>query len=349
MMNSRLRRFLLGSAISIGEQIGLLDIYSSLRRAVAGHLLAILTYHRVSPKTYPWYLGALNLEDFEREIAYLRKVAEIIPLDLLVNRLAQGESLAPRSVAITFDDGYKDNYRFAYPILQKYNVPATIFLTTGFVGGSSMIWADKVCFAIWHTSMEEFEIDGFGKFSLRSDAERLFSMKKVVRLLNKVTEEQKNLLLDALLKTLGVDIPVNLGEELALSWDEILEMSRGGISFGAHTVSHPILTKLPLEEAKCEIIRSKDDIEQKLGQPVTAFAYPNGGFGDFNAEIVTLLKENGFTCAVTGIPKLLTPSSELYSLGRIPSGWSYYIFKASLSGAYPDLLTSLNWLTRKKA
>lgn len=345
-MKSKVRRALLRSVTFTGGRIGLLDMYCSLRKAVAGRLVAILIYHRISPKSPPWYLDALNPEDFEREIAYLRKVADIVPLDLLVRRLVQGEFLAPMSVAITFDDGYKDNYRFAYPILQRYNAPATIFLTTGLVGGSSVSWWDKVCFAIWNTSMREFQIDGLGKYSLRSGAERLFSMREVMRLLNKVTEEQKNLMIDALVKALKVDIPASLGKELALSWDEIREMSQGGISFGAHTVSHPILTKLPLEEAKHEIIRSKRDIEEKLEQPVTAFAYPNGAFGDFNAETVELLKESGFTFAVTGIPRLLMRSSELYSLDRIPPGWSFYMFKAYLSGAYPDLLTLLSWLRR---
>jgi len=346
MMNSKVRRVLLESATFIGGRMGLLDIYSSLRRAVAGPQVAILVYHRVSPKTYPWYLDALSPEDFEREIAYLHKVAEIMSLDLLVDRLVRGEFLSPRNVAITFDDGYKDNYRFAYPILQKYNVPVTIFLTTGFIGGSSMIWADKVCYAIWNTSMKEFEIDGLGRYSLRSDAEKIFSMREVVCFLNKVTEEQKNSLIGVLLKTLGVDIPASLGGELALSWDEIREMSRDRISFGAHTVSHPILTRLPFEEAKSEITRSKRDIEQNLDHSVTSFAYPNGEFGDFNAEIIEFLKESGFTFAVTGIPRFLTSSSDLYSLDRIPPGWSYYTFKASLSGIYPDVLTLLSWLRR---
>ena len=117
-----------------------------------------------------------------------------------------------------------------------------------------------------------------------------------------------------LLDELGVKIPSGFGDKINLSWDEVMEMSQNGISFGAHTATHPILTKLPIGEAKAEIARSKTEIETRLGVPCTSFAYPNG---DFNDGVVKLVRDCGFTGAVTAIPQMVTRHAKPLTLGRI--------------------------------
>lgn len=319
--------------------LGFLDVYATARRAITHRQAAIIMYHRVDSAPPPWLSGAIAPEDFAREIAYLCKVAEIVPLDWLVNQLYEGKSIPPRAVCLTFDDGYKDNYTFAYPILKKYNAPATIFLATGRIGNSPIFPLHKVRFAIWNTGVTRFEVEGLGGYHLNSPVSRLSVMEKIQAHLLKLPEQEQNLTVERLLKVLHVNPPDNLGGNLMLSWDEVLEMSQNGISFGAHTVAHPILTQLPIEEAREEISRSKTDIEEKLGKPCTLFAYPNG---DFNAEIVQLVRESDFIAAVTTVPKLLNkqPQDPLL-LPRISAGPNFYTCKGSFSGLYPDLRSVL--------
>lgn len=297
-------------------------------------------YHHVGSESPPWLPGAVKLEDFEREIAYLCKVTKIVPLDWLVDQLYRGNDIPSRAVCITFDDGYKDNYTFAYPILRKYDAPATIFLTTGYIGSSETFWDCKLRFALWNTSITQLEVDDLGHYYLMSPKDRLKAMDKSIIDLIKLSERKKNLLVEKLLKILRVDFPNRFGKEITLSWDEVLDMSKKGISFGAHTVTHPILTRLPIVDVRGEITRSKKEIEERLGVPCNLFAYPNG---EFNAEIIEILKENGFTGAVTTIPRLIKKSENPFMLSRISAGSDFYTFKGSLSGLYPDLMKISGW------
>ena len=336
------------SRLSLGASVvghlGLLDMYSLMRRALTHSQVAIIMYHHVSSENPPWLLGAVKPKHFEREIAYLSKATTIVPLDWLVNQLYQGKNIPSKAVCITFDDGYKDNYTFAYPILQKYNAPATIFLTTGYIESSETFWNYKLCFAVWNTSRTQLEIEGFGYYDLRSCRDRLKAMNRIISGLMKLPEREKNRSIEKLLQVLCVDIPDRFGKELTLSWDEVLEMSKNGISFGAHTVTHPILTRLPIEDAREEITRSKKEIEERLGVPCNLFAYPNG---EFNTEIIELLKENVFKGAVTAIPRMIRRGDKPFRLGRISAGPDFYTFKGSFSGLYPDLMTALNRFKRR--
>jgi len=151
---------------------------------------------------------------------------------------------------------------------------------------------------------------------------------------NTLPEDKKRDLIKKLENISEVNIPDDISKEKTLSWDEVKEMNENKIDFGAHTVNHPILTKIPLEKAEYEILQSKKDIEKRLNKPITTFCYPNGLADDFNSDIIDLLKKNGFICAVTRIPTIITSKTNLYELGRIPPGWSYNSFKFYTSGMY---------------
>jgi peptidoglycan/xylan/chitin deacetylase (PgdA/CDA1 family) len=127
-------------------------------------------------------------------------------------------------------------------------------------------------------------------------------------------EQRKNLAIEDLLRVAGVSIPDALAKEVILSWEEVVEMSEEGIDFGAHTLTHPILTNMPLEQAKLEIVQSKKDIETKIGRQVNFFSYPNGSL---NSEIVDIVKQAGFVAGVTADPSWITQESDVYRLGRI--------------------------------
>ena len=329
---------------SLLRRIGFLDMYSLVRRALTRSQVAILLYHHVAPEGNPLVTSNVTPEDFEKEVAFLRRVADILPLDVLAEKLSQGQSLPSRAACITFDDGFKDNYEYAYPILRKYNAPATIFLTTGYVDKADTFWDLKVRHAIGNTNIESFAIDGLGHYNVKSTADRLGATSRIVAELCELPDKEKDLLLKKLLDELQVELPVGFGGGISLAWSEILEMSNNGISFGAHTVNHPILTKVSPEEAKNEIILSKQAIEEKLGIPCTVFAYPRGGF---NEEVIRIVREAGFTCAVTTVSRLITSKADTFALGRVNVGPDFAGFKYNLSGLAQDLGCAFNFLGRK--
>ena len=217
-------------------------------------------------------------------------------------------------------------------------------MATGPIDSGDLLWFDKVAYVIWNTALEALELEQSGRYSLRSIGERLRVASMIKNRLKKLPDAQKNLLIETLLNISSVDIPANLGKEVVLSWDNVREMANNSITFGAHTVAHPILTKLSLEEARREISESKKRIEEELGKPVTSFAYPEGLPSAFNRELKEILKETGFVCAVTTVGQLVSQGADLYELGRIGAGWNVDTLKLCLSGLYQDSVDILKRL-----
>lgn len=327
-------------AASCANHSGALDAYALLRRKLTKSQVAILIYHRVAPKNDNWSLNPLNPQSFRNQIEYFSHSYEILSLHRLVQNILLGKSLPKKGIVITFDDGYKDNFRYAYPILKKYHVPATIFLTTGHINTDKLFWWDKVSYIIQHTSVEESILDEMGVLSLQSKIDKLNIRSIIIEKMKELPQEKKEHLIDKLISISGVDIPSGLGEGLILTWNEIREMNNNGINFGAHTVNHPCLVNLPLEQAKWEIIQSKKDIEGELGKEVRAFSYPNG---DLSLELVEFVKESGFACAVSVLPnKLISSKDNLYKLGRIGGCENFDKFKIISSGLWGDLQSMLS-------
>lgn len=320
---------------SIASHSGLLNAYSLLRRKRTKSQVAILIYHRVAPMEDNWFPPPLSPESFENQIEYFCRNYELLPLEKLAQYIQQGTPLPEKAIIITLDDGNRDNYLYAYPILQKYHAPATIFLATGHISTGKPFWWTKVDNAVQNTPLTELELNGLGRYSLQSTQDRVQAIFMIIDKLNETGEEEKNFLIEKLLSISGIDIPADLAKERILSWDEMREMKDDGISFGAHSVTHPILTHVPLEQAKFEIIQSKKDIEENLGQPVTAFAYPNG---IFNTEIAEFVQESSFACAVSVSPgRLISRQDNPYRLSRIAGLENFSKSKVMLCGLWGDV------------
>jgi peptidoglycan/xylan/chitin deacetylase (PgdA/CDA1 family) len=333
-----MEKSLIKLALRISRRFGVFSVYGFLRSRLVKRNTAIIAYHRIDRTTkYPWSIGCVDPEDFDSEISYLRKRYQILSLDELVDALYGLKTLPRNAAVITIDDGYKDIYLNAYPILRKHNVPATVFLVTGNIGTGNLFWWDKFRYVIWHTGLKTIELDDANIYQLDPD-NRQRAISVIEGKLKKIPDEKRVELIDKIVRQSGVDISPDFGKELILSWEEIKIMSRNGIDFGAHTVNHPILTRLPLEKAEKEILDSKRQIEKELGKEVTTFCYPNGGPDDFNKEIEEILKNNGFKCAVTFAPAaFVLPPAQSYRLPRIGGTSSYDMFELIMSGLYFDI------------
>lgn len=331
--------------INVTSRLGFLDAYSNLKKHF-GSQIVILTYHRIGPDNNPWLLSPTSTSDFEKQIIYLKKTHKIMPLNKLAESLQEGKSFKEKIAVVTIDDGYKDSYLYAYPILKKYKIPATIFLITGHINKGDLFWFDKIRYLLWYTKIKKFKLDDIGEFSLDSIDNKLKSMYLLVEKLKKIPNEDKNNNLNELIDICDINIPSDLGRDFILSWDEIIEMYENGINFGAHTITHPILTRVSLDRARFEIFQSKKHIENRINQNVNTFCYPNGTIEDFNNEIIEIIKSSGFSCAVTTIPMINTSKTDLYKLGRMFDPWSFDSFKFITSGLYSDTTNILNRIRR---
>jgi peptidoglycan/xylan/chitin deacetylase (PgdA/CDA1 family) len=331
---------LTSTAISIIDRMCILDLYTFIRRKVSGSQVAIIQYHRVGPKSDNWSISPLSPEIFKKHVEYLSKRYEIVSLDEIARCIRQEKGLRQKAVAITFDDGYLDNYLYAYPILAQYKAPATIFLTTGHISSDKLFWWDKVGYIIQNTSETQIRLDELGSYVVSSIKDKMLAQERITEALKKFDEDQKNILINKLMVVAKTHIPDNLSPNLMMSWAQIKEMSENGIVFGAHTINHPILTNISLEQARLEIIESKIEVEKRIGKEVALFSYPNG---NYNNKIAELVKNFGFVCAVSTTPqKLLSPRDDVLTLSRLGGGVrNMGMLKIQLSGLLGDLHLSV--------
>jgi len=236
----------------------------------------------------------------------------------LVSKIRERKPIPANAVALTFDDGYRDNYEVAFPILQKYGVPATIFLTTSFIDQKDVPWNDKVTFALKHTHLKTLTFkyrDEEFCYPLGDIADRLNARDKILWLLRHVAHEDKLRLVYEITRSLSVTDFDYLWKSM-LTWDQVREMHQRGIGLGAHTITHPILTRLPLDKAQHEIEGSKRAIEAAIGAPIQLFAYPAGTRADVSHAIKEVVRRSGFQGAVTTIFGFNSPETDPYALRR---------------------------------
>jgi peptidoglycan/xylan/chitin deacetylase (PgdA/CDA1 family) len=317
------------------------EAYMYFRKIILGNHIVIFVYHRVCPEKGNSSVANICPEEFEKQIRYLKEKFKIYSLEKLINVLENNQKNKKESeniAVITFDDGYKDNYLYAYPILKKYKIPATIFLTSGYIDTDNLFWWDIAGYVIYHTKKKKIDLPNFGKFSLMDHKEKFNCLSFLVNKFKTIPNHLKNNYMINLQNICEVIIPPGLGKKMILSWDEIREMKDNGITFGVHTVTHPNLTKISLAEAEKEIMNSKKMIENQLKIEATLFSYPYGSKLDYNSEIIELIKNIGFKGAVTTNYGLINKYNidSIYSLPRIWVSNYYSRFKIVVSGIFSD-------------
>jgi peptidoglycan/xylan/chitin deacetylase (PgdA/CDA1 family) len=275
----------------------------------------ILYYHRVNDDNDPFF-KALPTAVFEQQMKYLARHYRVVSLTEII-RYLEGDGPPDTLVGITFDDGYEDNYRNAFPILSRYNLPATIFLATGSIDSGEPLWFERLAEAVKNSPCEfiDIEVNEPLRFWMRSQAERLESSSRIFSLLRNLSDTERNLWLSEILRRLGA---VGKSERCnkMLSWEHVRLMKGHGIDFGGHTVSHPFLSRLTASQMAWEVSECKRRIEDELQQPVDHFAYPNGREGDFNPATKDALRTAGYRAAMTTIWGLNSPSSDPMELRR---------------------------------
>ncbi len=287
--------------------------------------LQILVYHRINDEN-DLFFPATPIKIFERQMDYLAHNFNVCDLETAVDRLRRAD-VPENAVVVTFDDGYRDNYLNAFPILKHFSIPATIFLATDAIDTGKVLWHDRIFGAFRKTQKAFLDMPGrmARRYSLTTSAEKLVAQNEVLGLLRVLGGRDRLRVIDEVVSKLGVSEDSAAGEDLMLTWDQIRAMQKSGIAFGSHTVTHPILSVLSVEEARAEIQQSKSIIEKELGTPISSFAYPNGSKKDYSDEIVEIVQEAGYSCAVTTIFGTNDSARQLFELRRA-TPWDEDIF-----------------------
>jgi peptidoglycan/xylan/chitin deacetylase (PgdA/CDA1 family) len=301
-------------------------LYGAIARGGPGGRLQIFIYHRVLAQLDLLFPDIVDAKRFAEQIEWISRCFQVMPLAAAVEALYSGR-LPQRAACITFDDGYADNAEIALPILQRYGVPATFFVASGFLDGGRM-WNDSVIEALRAARLDRIDLSdiGLGLHTLSSPTARRLAIDRVLAALKYLPEPERSARVAELSSRLAVALP----QDLMMSTEQVRGLHAAGMEIGGHTCHHPILAKLDEAHACREIADGKERLEEILGAPLRLFAYPNGKPGrDYTSEHVAMVRRLGFRAAVSTAWGVATPECDPYQLPRF-SPWDRNLAKFGL-------------------
>ena len=338
------------SALALGQtRIGVDRLFRFLNR----DKLLVLMYHGVTEQEHdPPVWTQLPVALFRDQMAFLRDHYRVLSLEQCLAAHNRGERLPERSALITFDDGFKNNLSVAFPVLQAFGLPATIFLTTDFIGTRDILWFDELLLLILEGARRgvALKLRGPGASeSYRAGAlwEAYLSCLEAVK---RGGADERGLFLHGLRRLVPLEKERWLTDFGPLSWQDVRHMERSGlISFGVHTATHRILTELKSEELADELAEPRKKLARELEREPHSFCFPNGRPGvDFSAEHQEFLRGCGYHFAFSTEDRLFDwQGGDRLGISRIAAGndgtSEPHLFRLRTSGAF-DFLAFLREL-----
>jgi len=308
-----LRSFLRLTAARALYYSGVLPLRQSLLgRPSSSRPVCVIGLHRVlnaSDRARSSSQPAIVLSEgnFVRLLEFLREHFEVLSLRAFLGDAEETSRRSRPCCLLTFDDGWVDNYTTAFPLLSKFAVPATVFLATDLVGSNQVFWVERLRKAFADSAQGPDLQWKLGQIlNLPShDSE------SVIESLKHMPAEERARLLD---RSLPPPVVTENDVDRMLTWDQVRAMSKAGIDFGAHSLSHPLLTCESPEVVEHQVRGSKSALEEALGHTVSAFAYPNG---NWNQQVREAVRQLGFHCAFTTQPGWYRQDADPYTVPRI--------------------------------
>lgn len=292
------------------EVVSSLRVLSLLERFASRPALAVLVYHRVCrPDDWPYDRDVIEAtpEQFDEQMAMLKRRHDVAGPEEMLELIGAPAKLKRLRVAITFDDGYLDNYEHAFPILKSHGLAASFFVPTAFVGSKLLPWWDGIAWAVRNTSRDVLELTYPKPVTIRIDhADPAPAIRSVLR----AFKRERNVMLDAFLA--GVEgacdltLPAEAPERQFMSWEDAAEMQRGGMAIGSHAHSHRILGHLSADEQleECEASRA---LLRKNDLVADCLAYPVGSVLSFTSATKSCVEQAGYRSAFSNYGGLNLP------------------------------------------
>ncbi len=297
----------------------------------------ILMYH-----DFPSYPGMQKA--LAKQFDHINRYYHAVTMTDIARHLTDGSPLPKNALAVTIDDGGRDFLLSAYPVFKAYKIPSTVYLVSGFLDKKLWLWWDQIELMINESRLTSFHlplIPGASPtpFVIGTSEEREQAIEFIKEAMKKLREAERISILNKLPKLLDVELPKNPPPHMEpLDWSEVRYLSQNGVEIGAHTVTHPILSRItdPVE-LLVEIGDSKKRIEEELQQPVKHFCYPYGRWGLFDEKTVKAVEQCQFDTAVTaewGFNVQGVHPLKLRRLAMEPKTPEHY-FHEALAGAHP--------------
>jgi peptidoglycan/xylan/chitin deacetylase (PgdA/CDA1 family) len=331
--------FLVGDAL---DRLGLGRVVAAARRhhLWKGTGLTVAVYHRVADPSRiddldPELVDATP-EDFDAQMAYLRQNFHPIGIDDVLRAHRERRSLPPDSVLVTFDDGYRDNYQIALPILQRHRIPAAFFVTTGYLTDRRLFWWERVNLLVRASTARDLRIDYPAPEVLNLSTP--LAKARAKQRLNRIVKDHYGLdverFMDGVAKASGVrwseDDCRRHGDRALMTWDDVRALRAAGMGVGSHTVGHRVLQTLAPTDLATELRASRAQLEEQLGEPVTTIAYPVGKAIARFPAVRQALADAGYELGFTSRPgsNRRPPDDDPFDLRRIsidrdrPASWT---------------------------
>ena len=314
------------------EKMGITALPRLVHKTLFRDHLLILAYHGVveAPAGMAdWCV--IGLTAFRQQLLYLQHHFDILPLHEAVWKWQQ-HSLRRATAIITFDDGFQNNFDYAFPVLNELGLPATIFLSTSFIGTDDTIWFCRLNRAIEGSVLHYFRWRGL-RFDISTVARREETSRILMARLKQLSHPELEKEVDTVVECLGVPgrSPVPLTSPYRmLDATSIKKMQDSGLlTFGAHSHSHAVLSLLSVAEQERELALSLGRVKELTGRSCNIFAYPNGRHHDYTQQTLELLKKNGVCTAVTISGGLNRPGTSSLELSRVGIGgnWRMGLFQ----------------------
>jgi len=254
---------------------------------------------------------------FDRQMCFLKERFTVVGIDEIAERIEAGSRVDRRMAAVTFDDGYEDNYRNALPILRKHGLTAAFYVTSGAVGDADVLWTVRLRLAVRRCSLDALSIQAVGgrPLDVSSDEAKESAIKLLTGIVKRSRPAEADAVLAQVIEACGAE-HARPDRRVIMDEREIREMRGAGMTVGAHTVNHYNLTCLEPDDVAREIRESRAFLEDVVGESVVHMAYPDGRTGrHFDGGVARAAKEQGLRSAVTSIAG---PASSAYSVFSIP-------------------------------
>lgn len=283
----------------------------------------VLMYHRVLPEgadTFSADSICVRPETFARHMAFLRRHFRVLSTAELAGYLESGEKLPSRSCVITFDDGWRDNFEHALPILREQQVPAVIFVATDYIGSNDCFWQERLSRLMFNAvkqggvALSLVEKNLGVELAQRNEADRRRLIRDAVDALKKRPQAEVESIEARVRQILGGVAP-DLGDDQFMSWPQVAGLTQGTrVVVGSHGCSHTPLTRMPQERAAAELEEASRRITQEVGKPTTTIGYPNGNYDD---HVVRLTRAAGYRLGFTTDKGLVGEIRDPFKLPRL--------------------------------
>jgi len=261
----------------------------------------VFVYHRFSAPGQRLH-GRISADEFGWQLDKMSRHGEVMTLASFFEHYLHSGHWPRNAIVITIDDGHRDFYQWAYPELKKRSLSATLFPVVDFIDRSLWLWPDRLDYALrgQESASLTVAVDGHGlDLSYTNEEERRTVWNTLSDLCVSSPDDVRNTIVESVIEQIGLEIPSTPTPDYeACTWNEIAAMAENGIEIGCHSKSHPILSKLPIDELDSEIAGAKEILERKLGRKVVSFCYPNGMPADISPAVVESVANAGFLGAV---------------------------------------------------